>query len=143
MSFPTGNSISTTNLSSGTGNPASARTDLLNMANYVNAIIDSANSANGVLVLNTSGQIGSSMVPATMAPTGILTLAPASGKIKIEDVLRLQVHTKTQVLALTDNAVGDIVLSADDLTGANAQLCVYDGSVWKIFADLSGLTTLS
>ena len=143
MTFPTGNSVDTTNLSAGTGNPATARADLLNMANYVNAIIASANQALGTCVLNASGQIASSMVPAAFSPSGILTLSPATGKVKIEDVLRLQVHSKAQVLALTDNAVGDIVVSADDLTGANAQLCVYDGTVWKIFADLASLSTLA
>ena len=142
MTFPTGSSVPTTNVSSGTGNPANARTDFLSLINYVNQIIASANSANGVIVTNSNNQIDAAQVPNNFSPTGILTLSPGTGKIKIENVLRLQILPKSSVLALTDNAIGDIVLAADDLTGANPKLATYDGTQWR-YLDITSLPVLS
>ena len=143
MAFPSGNSVTTTNLSAGTGNPATARNDIYVMAQYVNDIIASENTALGVVTLNGSAQISSSQVPSSLAPTGILTLAPTSGFVKLEDVLRMQVIVKADLLAYPDVTIGDLALAADDLAGTNAKLCMFNGTVWKIVSTLSGLTTLS
>lgn len=129
MAFPT-TQVPTTNLDAGTDSPANARADLLLAVQHVNTIIDEANTAGGVLVLNNSGQVPSANVPATLAPaTGVLTLAPASGRVKIEDVLRLQLLSTSTVEALTNIAEGDIVYCFDGDDG-DPCLAVYNGTDW-------------
>lgn len=143
MTFPSGNQVTTTELAAGTGNPATARAQLYLLATWFNELVASKNLANGVAVLDGGAQLLSSQFPDTFSPTGILTLAPSAEVVKIENVLRLEVMPKANVLALANSTVGDMALAADDLTGANAKLCMYNGTVWKIIATLSTATTLS
>lgn len=142
MTFPSGNVVDTTELASGTGNPATARAELYNLAVWFNQLVASQNSANGVAVLDGQGQLPSSTFPGTLAPTGILTLAPTDTIVKIEDILRLQIIPKANLLALTNSVVGDVALCADDLTGANPKLAMYDGTQWVGLA-LSSFTTIA
>ena len=143
MTFPSGNQVTTTELSAGTGNPATARAQLYLLATWFNELVASKNLANGVAVLDGGAQLLSSQFPDTFSPTGILTLSPTAAVVKIENVLRLEVMPKANVLALANSTVGDMALAADDLTGANAKLCMYNGTVWKIIATLSTATTLT
>jgi hypothetical protein len=143
MTFPTGQQATTTNLALGTNNPASARGDILAAFNLLNSITAEVNTANNVVVLNGNAQIPSTCVPAIIAPDDTLTLRPSTKFVKIESYLRMQVVPKATALAKTDIVIGDVVLYADDLTGANAGLAIYDGTDWKIIAELSSLTTLS
>lgn len=142
MTFPTGNQVDLTDLSTGTGNPATARAQLNLLATWFNDLVASQNAASGVCVLNGSAQIATSMLPNTFAPA-TLTLAPTDGVVKIEDVLRLQIIPKADLIARADCTIGDVALAADDLTGANAKLCAYDGTDWKIIGTLSTATTLT
>jgi hypothetical protein len=141
MTFPTGNAVDTTDLSTGTGNPATARAQLYLMATWFNELVASENAASGVCVLNGAGQIATSMLPSTFEPS-TLTLAPTSTVVKIEDILRLQIIPKDALLALENNTIGDVALCADDLTGVNPQLAMYDGTAWVGLA-LSTFTTIS
>lgn len=143
MTFPTGQQATLTNLSSGTSNPASARPDLYTALTILNNITAEVNTAGNVVVLDGSAQIPSTSVPAIIAPNDTVTLRPSTKFVKIESYLRMQVVPKATVLAKTGVVVGDVVLYADDLTGANAGLAVYDGTNWKIICSLSGLTTLT
>lgn len=142
MTFPTGQVIPTTNLSSSTAKPSDARPDLLLAVETINTIVADADSALGIPVLDGIGQIKSSQLPAQYSPSDDLVLAPTTAIVKIQDVLRLQVLPKANVLALTGSVVGDLVLAADDLTGANPKLAMFDGTNWKYVA-LSSWTTLS
>jgi hypothetical protein len=142
MTFPTGNQVVTTELSTGTGSPSLAREQLYLLAVWFNELLESANQASGVCVLNGAGQIDSTQLPGTFAPT-TLTLAPTDGNVKIEDVLRLQIIPKADLIVRPNCTIGDLALAADDLTGANAKLCAYNGTVWKIIATLSTATTLT
>ena len=129
MAFPT-TQITTTNLDAGTDSPASARADLLDAVQKLNTIIDDANAAGGVLVLNGSAQVPGANLPSVIAPTsGVLTLAPTTAKVKIEDVLRLQTQNTAAVEALTNNAEGDIVYVTDGDSGSPC-LAVYNGTDW-------------
>lgn len=129
MAFPN-TQVSTANLDSDSDSPSLARVDLYTAVTALNTIIAGSNSANGVCVLNAGGTIASSQVPLTVTPNGTLTLAPTTGVVKIEDVLRLQTQTTAQVEALT-GTVGDIVYTTDGDAGA-ACLAVYDGSAWRV-----------
>lgn len=129
MAFPN-NQINTTNLDSDADSPSLARVDLYNAVVALNTIIDGSNAANGVCVLGASGTIGSSQIPLTVSPTGTLVLAPSTGVVKIQDVLRMQTLTTAQVQALT-GTVGDIVYTTDGDAGQPC-LAAYDGSAWRV-----------
>lgn len=132
MAFPSATVIDTTNLDSSADDPSLARADLYDLAVAVNSIIDSENSANGVLVLNGNAQITSSQVPATISVTGNQTLSPSTGVVKIDDLLRLPTQTLSELN--TNHAspqAGDVVALSDGNAGAFG-LAVYNGSDWKV-----------
>jgi hypothetical protein len=141
MAFPSGYQVPTSNVSAGTGNPASARVDIYNVFLALNDLIASENNPNGVVTLNGAGLISSSMMPSSLT-TSSLTLAPTDKFVKVQDYLRLQIIPKATVLAKGDVVIGDMCLAADDLTGANPKLAFYTGTVWK-YLDLTTLTTLT
>jgi hypothetical protein len=143
MTFPSGSQVSTTELDSGSGSPANARAQILSAMQNLNLITAEVNTIGNVVVLDSAGQVPSTSIPQNITPSNNLTLAPTTGVVKIEDYLRMQIVTKATVLALTTQTIGDIVFVADDLTGTNAKLCMYNGTVWKIIGTLSSLTTLT
>jgi hypothetical protein len=129
MAFPTGTTISTANLDSATDSPASARTDLLALANAVNDIIGSENTASGVLVLTGSGKLPSSTIPTQITlSTGVQVINPVSGVVNIRDILRLQPNTVADLEALTSEA-GDVAYCSDG-AGGNECLAFYNGTDW-------------
>lgn len=131
MAFPTGVSISTTNLDSSADDPSAARADILTAVQTVNSIVSSAGTANGVALLNGSTQIDSTNMPSTLAPaSGVLTLAPVDGVVKIEDRLRLQVLDTDTVNNLASPVEGDICY-VNDGDSTLPCLAVYDGSDWR------------
>lgn len=143
MTFPVGSTLSTPNLSSNTGNPASSRSELYAMAVLLNQIIASVDLAGGVPILDGAGYLKSTQMPTTLAPTATLSLSPSTGFVKINNILRLQIMPRATLLATADVVTGDIALYADDLTGANAGIAVFDGTDWRILAALANLTVLS
>lgn len=132
MAFPI-NTVSTANLDSGTDDPSLARQDLLDLAEKLNTIISERNTADGVLVLDINGRVPAAQVPATQSPQNDLTLAPSTGVVKIQDVLRLQQLSVTEVEARTGNAAGDVAYVLDG-DGGNPCVAVYDGTEWKSIA---------
>jgi hypothetical protein len=136
MAFPN-NQINTTNLDSDADSPSLARVDLYNAVVALNTIIDGSNAANGVCVLGASGTINGTQIPLTVNPTGTLVLAPTSGVVKIQDVLRMQTQTTAEVQALT-GTVGDIVYITD---GDAGQPCLagYDGSQWRVIRFMTAI----
>lgn len=140
MTFPT-TTASTTNLDAGTDSPASARADLYLALQLLNQIIESADLAGGVPLLDGGGLLQGDQMPLAISPAN-LTLAPSDAVVKIEDRLRLQIMTHAQILALADPTVGDMCLACTDLTGASPKLAMYDGTNWKYIA-LSTWTTLT
>ena len=142
MAFPSGNSVDTTELASGTGNPATARAQLYALATWFNQLVASENQGNGVCVLDGFGLVDPSQMPASISPATTLTLSPANGYVKIEDVLRLQIIPSATLLARVDMAIGDMALCADDITGVNAKLAMWDGTNWRGIA-LSTFTIIT
>lgn len=130
MAFPTGTTIPTANLDSGTSDPSLARADLLQTVTAVNDIIASANQASGVVVLTGSGNIPSGIMPQSITlPDGVQIINPVSGFVNIRNVLRLQQQTKLQVDTITEMIAGDIVFVTDGDAG-NPCLAVYNGTDW-------------
>lgn len=130
MAFPT-SSVNTTNLDSGTDDPSLARADLLDAVQKLNTIISEGGAANGVALLNSSGKLNSTQIPATITATGVQTLAPTSGVVSIQDVLRLGGLTSSDLSALTSQS-GDIAWCTDGVDSSGAPcLAVYDGTNWR------------
>lgn len=139
MTFPS-TTINTTNLDAATDDPSLARTDLFNAVTALNSIISEADIAGGVALLNGSGQYDSAKMPTTLSVTGTQTISPTSGKVSIQDVLRLSQLPTASINALTGNQLGDIAISTDANAG-NAAICFYDGTNWRYmgFGNLSVL----
>lgn len=134
MTFPTGTTIPTTNLASGSSDPSLARADLYDLVVAVNAIIAGYNAAQGVLVLNSSGTVSTAYLPPTIAVTGNIALQPSTGIVSVQSALRLsQIVTAdlgTQT-GTTSPSAGDLVYLTDGDAGRPC-LSVYDGSKWRI-----------
>jgi hypothetical protein len=135
MTFPTGTTISTANLDSPDDDPSLARVDLYNLAVAVNDIIASANAAQGVLVLNSSGKVAATLLPATFTTTsGSIGIQPANGVVSLNRVLRLQ-QTFTadlgSVTGTTAPSAGDLCYLVDGDAGEPCLAC-YDGLNWRI-----------
>jgi len=69
-------------------------------------------------------------LPSTLAPSSQLTLAPGTGVVKVEDILRLQQIPSAVLPSIADPAAGDIALSSDADAGQPA-ICFYTGTEWK------------
>jgi hypothetical protein len=142
MAFPTVQ-ITTTNLDSDSDSPAAARVDLLDAVEKFNTIIDEAGSAIGVALLNGSGQISGSQVPLTQTPIGVMTLAPSSNVVNIQDIVRLTSQPKADILAINTAtlATGDITV-VSDASGGAPSIAFFNGTVWQ-YISTGTFTTLS
>jgi hypothetical protein len=128
MAFPNVD-IVTTNLDSDSDSPAAARVQILQAVQALNIIIAGAGSADGVALLDSAGAIGSGQLPSTIAPFGVLTLAPGDGFVKIENILRLQFYTTALLNAVVGTAAGDVAFVIDGDAG-DPCIAVNDGTDW-------------
>ena len=140
MAFPTGTSINTSHLDSGTDDPSLARADIYNTVVAVNNIIASADTAYGVALLDSGAKYDGTKLPSTISVTGTQTLSPSTGIVNIQDVLRLTAQTSADIDDLASPLLGDIAISSDADSG-NAAVCFYTGSAWK-YLGFTGLTSL-
>ena len=140
MTFPTGTSINTTNLDSGTDDPSLARADIYDAVVALNNIIASADTAQGVALLSASNKYDGTKFPTTIAVTGTQTLAPTSGVVNIQDVLRLTALPSSSITSLASPQLGDIAISTN-ADGGSPAVCFYDGADWTYlgFGNLSVL----
>jgi hypothetical protein len=97
----------------------------------VNDIISSADQASGIAMLSATGKYDGAKLPTTITATSVI--APSSGRLNIQDIIRLTTITATDLTALTGNALGDIAISSN-AAGGNPALCLYDGSNWRYLA---------
>jgi hypothetical protein len=131
MAFPT-STINTTNLDSDADSPAAARVDLLALTTAVNTIISERNTNGGVALLDGTGAISSTAVPALQQPLGVLTLDPTSTVVKIEDILRLETRTVAQLTTFATSpgaSPGDVAYCSNG-AGGSPCLAVYNGTNW-------------
>lgn len=144
MTFPSGTTLNTSNLDSSADDPSLARADLLATVEAVNAIIDSENSASGVVVLTASGRIPSGVMPSQItlpAGQGAQVINPGDGIVNIRDYLRLQPLFKVDVEAFEDMALGDMCLIQDGGASSDPVLAFYTGSKW-VYLALADMTDL-
>lgn len=134
MAFPTSTVIDTTNLDAGTDNPATARADLYDAVVALNSIIDSENSANGVVTLDASGKIVTTQLPTTVTVTGNLDLQPSTGIVKIANLVRLPAQLVGDLTTdFPSPQTGDVVALSDGDAGSPC-LAMWNGSAWKVIA---------
>lgn len=133
MGWGNSTNVVTTNLAAGTDSPAAARPDIKNALDELTAVIDGRNTANGVAGLNASTKIAATYLPDEINSSSgnPLTLDPATGKVKLEEVLNLAPQTLAALNARTDKLEGDIAYCSNG-DGGSKCLAVYDGSNWKV-----------
>ena len=135
MGWGTPGNIVTTNLDDATDSPASARADIKSALDELSAVINGRNTANGVAGLNASSKILATYLPDEInsSATNPLILDPATGKVKLEEILNLKPQTTAQLNARTDKASGDVAYCSDggaDSAGSGC-IAVYDGADWR------------
>lgn len=119
MGWANSSNVSTTNLDAGTDSPAAARPDLKAALDELTNVIDGRNTANGVAGLNASSKLASSQIPDEInSSSGAnLTLDPATDKVLLEHILRLNPQTVAELEARTDIEQGDIAFCSNGDAG--------------------------
>lgn len=132
MAFPTG-TVSTTNLDSATDDPSLARADILDAVEKLNTIIDEGGDPGGVAILDGSGYIPSTQInPAISSVSGDVTLAPNSGVVNIQNILRITQLPTATILSFTGNVSGDMCMCSNVGNVANNPgIAIYNGSAWR------------
>ena len=142
MGWATSSNVSVINLTNATDSPASARPDLKAALEELINVINGRNTANGVAGLNASSKITASQIPDEINSSSAtnLTLDPATGKVKLEEILNLAPQTVSQLNARTDQAQGDVAYCTDG-NSSSPCLAIYNGTDWKIVALGGTITT--
>jgi len=120
MAWGNSGNVSTANVDAGTDSPAAARADIKAAFDELTAVIDGRDTANGVAGLNASSKLSAAQLPNELnTDSGVdLTLDPATDKVQIEHILRLNPQTVAQLNARTDIQQGDIAFCSDGDAGA-------------------------
>ena len=119
MGWGTAGNVITTNLDSGTDSPALARADLKSALDELTAVINGRGSASGVASLDASTLIPPSQLPNEInSSTGNnLIIDPATGKLKLEEILNLKPQTVAQLTARSDVEIGDVAFCSNGDAG--------------------------
>jgi hypothetical protein len=143
MAWANATNVVTTNLDSGTDSPAAARVDIKAALDELKIVINGRSQASGVAPLNASTKIDAQYLPDEIVSTAsiALTLNPATGKVKLEEILNLKPQTVSQLNARTDRAQGDVAFCSNGDAGTEClAVCVIEDSsaggtpVWKRIA---------
>ena len=149
MAWGNSGNVSTANVDAGTDSPAAARADIKAAFDELTAVIDGRDTANGVAGLNASSKLSAAQLPNELnTDSGVdLTLDPATDKVQIEHILRLNPQTVAQLNARTDIQQGDIAFCSDGDAGAEC-LAVAVGEddsagnpTWKVVSIGSTIST--
>tara|TARA_R110002012_G_scaffold52898_1_gene135913 strand:+ start:260 stop:694 length:435 start_codon:yes stop_codon:yes gene_type:complete len=139
MAWPANaNNISTTNLDSGSDNPATARADIKAAFDEITNIINGRNQASGVAGIDASSKIANTQLPDTIISSSStdLTLTPNTGTVNINSVLQMNPQTRAQLYARGDLADGMIGVASDGDSTIDTPV-FYAGGVWRYFSDNS------
>jgi len=139
MAWPANaNNISTTNLDSGSDNPATARADIKAAFDEITNIINGRAQASGVASLDSGTKIPNAQLPDTIISSSStdLTLTPNTGTVNINSVLQMNPQTRAQLYARGDLADGMIAMASDGDSTIDTPV-FYAGAVWRYFSDNS------
>lgn len=137
MAWPTNDgNISTTNLDAGTDSPAAARADLKLALDELANVINGRNQASGVAGLDASSKITNTQLPDTIVSSSStdLTLDPATGRVVIEDVMKINPQTRADLYARSDLEDGMIAIASNGDSTVDTPV-YYAGGVWRYFSD--------
>jgi hypothetical protein len=131
MGWGNNNNISVGNLNDSTDDPSQARVDILNAFYELQAVITGRNTSNGVCPLDADSLVPAANLPNTItsSATNNLFLAPATGRVAVQDIVNLPQKTVSQLNALSSPVTGDIANCSNGDTG-DACLAYYDGTTW-------------
>lgn len=120
MTWGNSSNVSTTNVSAGTDSPALARQDIKDALDELVNVIDGRNVANGVAGLDASSKIAVAQLPDEINSSSgsNLVLDPATDKVVLEHILRLNPQTVAELEARTDIEQGDIAFCSNGDAGA-------------------------
>ena len=139
MAWPTNSgNIDTSNLDSGTDNPAAARANLKTALDELANVIDGRNQASGVAGLDASSKITNTQLPDTIISSSstALTITPNTGLVNINSVIKLNPQTRADLYARSDLAEGMIAIASDGDSTLDTPV-YYAGGVWRYFSDNS------
>jgi hypothetical protein len=110
--------VSTANVDNSADDPSLARTDIYNAFLELIAVINGRNTANGVAGLDASSLVPNTRLPDTIISSSgnPLTLSPNTGRVTVNDLLRLNPQTVTELEALTPQA-GDLAYCSNGDAG--------------------------
>ena len=137
MAFPSNaNNISTTNLDSGSDNPASARADIKAAFDEITNIINGRNQADGIAGLDSNSKITNTQLPDTIVSSSStdLTLTPNTGTVNINSVIQLNAQTRSALYARSDLADGMIAFASDGDSTVGV-VVYYSGGIWRDIRD--------
>lgn len=138
MSFPSPSTqVATTHLDSGSDDPSQARGDLLQAVTLLNEIVAGQNAADGVAILDSQGAIPYNRLPQSIAWQGVgnQIIAPVSGIVEIQDIMRLTPLLKAQVLSVsTTTLTAGCIAYCSDISTGTAGIVVWTGSAWNTIA---------
>lgn len=99
MGWGNSTNVTTTHLNSSSDDPSQARVEIYNAFLELQAVINGRNAANGVAGLDASTKISNSYLPNTIiSDVGVdLTLDPGTGRVIIEDLLKLTPKTVSEL----------------------------------------------
>lgn len=143
MAWPTDSgNIDTSNLDSGTDNPAAARPNLKTALDELANVIDGRNQASGVAGLDASSKISNTQLPDTIisSATNDITLDPNTGRVVIENVMKLTPTTRADLYARSDLEDGMIAMASDGDSTVDTPV-YYAGGVWRYFSDNSEVSS--
>ena len=141
MAWPTNtNNIVTTNLDAASDDPSSARANLKSALDEISNIINGKGQASGVASLDSNTKILAAELPDEInSGSGqSLTLDPATGIVIVEDIVKLNPKTKSQLNAFSGLADGMLAFCSDeavDSAGATGMPCYYRDGFWRRFSD--------
>ena len=139
MALPTNDgNISTGNLDAGTDSPAAARADIKTALDELANVINGRNEASGVAGLDASSKISNTQLPDTIVSSSStdLTLDPATGRVVIEDVMKINPQTRADLYARSDLEDGMIAIASNGDSTVDTPV-YYAGGVWRYFSDNS------
>ena len=136
------NNIVTTNLSAGTDDPSQARANLKAALDEITNIINARGEASGIASLDSNTLIPAAQIPNELNSSSgqNLTLDPATGIVVVEDIIKLNPRTKSQLNATSNLADGMIAFASDvdrDAAGADGCLVQFVDGFWRKVSDNS------
>lgn len=119
MGWGNASNVSTTNLDNANDDPSLARNDLYLALLELAAVINGRDTSNGVCGLDASSLVPNTRLPNTLISSSgnNLTLTPNTGRVTINDIIKLAPQTVNDLESLTVQA-GDIAYCSNGDSGS-------------------------